>query len=109
MRNINTTMKCVKGRQGEMLIVHIGKGWKEFTNENKFKFGDELLFILVFTNSINIRTSLYKVICKKFCMLLLQDHSGRMVVLVPFQRFIDLLETIVTSAYLRIQTQFHTV
>jgi hypothetical protein len=44
----------LKGRQGKILIAHIKKGWKKFMNENKFKFGDELLFILVFTNSTDI-------------------------------------------------------
>jgi hypothetical protein len=85
MRNINATTKCVKGRQGKILIPRIGKGWKEFMNENKFKFGDKLLFILVFTNSIDVGTSLYGVICKKFRMLLLHDHCSCMAVFVPFQ------------------------
>jgi hypothetical protein len=86
MRNINATMKCVKGRQCKILITRIGKGWKELMNENKFKFGDELLFILVFTNSTNVGTNLYGIICKMFRMLLLHDHSSHMVILVPFQR-----------------------
>jgi hypothetical protein len=79
-------MKHVKGRQGNILIACIRKGWKEFMNENKFKFGNELLFILIFTNSTDVGTSLYGVICKKFCMLFLHDHSSRIVILVPFQR-----------------------
>jgi hypothetical protein len=86
MRNFNATTKCMKGRQSKIFISHIGKSWKEFMNENKFKFGDELLFILVLTNSTNVGTSSCGVICKKFRMLLLHDHSGCTIVLVPFQR-----------------------
>ncbi len=34
-------------------------------------------------NSSDVGTSLYGVICKKFCMLLLHDHFGHMIVLKP--------------------------
>ncbi len=39
------------------------------------------------SNSSDVRTSSYGVLCKKFCMSLLQDdHYGHMVILGPFQR-----------------------
>jgi hypothetical protein len=37
-------------------------------------------------NSSDVGTSLYGVLCKKFHMWLLHDHSNHMVVLGPFQR-----------------------
>ncbi len=44
---------------------------------------DFLIFNIYF---IDIGFGLFGIFCKKFCILLLHDHSGCMIVLGPFQR-----------------------
>jgi len=60
---------------------------------NEWNYSSSLKFkvkcvgtILTHNNSSVVETGLYEVLCKKFCLSLLHDHSGRMVIPGPFQR-----------------------